>query len=161
RDWMRKVTPIGRDDSLTWWIGTLWDLEDPYMECLHDGTFSRRDHWSPWGRGPLWKGTPVLRSQRMLDEWRRTMGDYDFSCQMVGEPVARGDQHFQEAWLNDNRYRNTPKQERIGKKVHFIVDPAGGKKGSDYTIIYVLGLGEDRRRYSLDMYRERVGILDP
>lgn len=161
RDWMRKVTPIGRDDSLTWWIGTLWDKEDPYMMCVNDGTFKRRDHWSPYGRGAHWRGRPVLRSERMLNEWRRTMQDYDFSCQMVGEPVARGDQALQETWLTESRYQNTPQQEKIGKKIHMVVDGAGGGKGGDWTVIYIQGLGEDRRRYSLELYRERLSIIEP
>ncbi len=159
-DSMRKVTPLGTDDTLTWWIGTVWDRDDPYMIALREGFFVRRDHWSPWGRGPLWKGTPVLRSQHMLDDWRRGLGDYDFSAQMVGEPTARGEQTFLDAWLNESRYKTSPMQEAVGKKVYFILDPAGGHQGGDWTVLYIFGLGEDGKRYSLDLFRERFGLVE-
>lgn len=159
RDAMRKVVPLGKDQTLKWWIGTVWDKDDPYMMALRDGFFTRRDHWSPYGPGPAWKGTPVLRSERMLNEWHREFGEYDWSCQMIGEPVARGQQTFLEEWLNESQYTKPPKVEREGKRVYFVVDFAGGGPDGDFMVVLVVGLAEDRHRYVLDMHREKFGLV--
>lgn len=165
---MRALTFLGADDTVKWWIGTIWDQYDPYMRSLSDGRFARRDWWTPYFRvdgeqnEPPKKPEsvePILRSERMLGEWEKDCADpYVWSCQMWGWPVAREEQVFDPSWLA--RYRNTPKEEAEGKEVHFFVDTAGEGKSGDRKVIYVQGLGYDRLRYSLDLHRETWQLVD-
>jgi hypothetical protein len=47
---------------------------------------------------------------------------------------------------------------------YIVVDPAGERKekeqGHDYTSIWVIGLGEDERYYTIDGLRDRLNLVD-
>jgi phage terminase large subunit-like protein len=81
------------------------------------------------------------------------------SAQMIGNPIADSDKRFELGWLRF--FEREPDEERIGKNVYILVDPARSqKKGSDYTVVWVIGLGPDRNYYCLDLYRERLNVPD-
>lgn len=150
---MSQVTFIGKDDSVTWWIGTIWDQQDSYMESIEQNRFNRRDWWTPYGKDGADEGDPVLRSEGFLKKWKKESSPYDWSCQMIGSPIAKNKAGFKAEWMMF--YRNDPNTEREGKNVYIFVDNAKGRSESDYTVIYVQGTGDDQMRYSLDMWREK------
>lgn len=152
---LQNAVAIRRDDALVWYNGTVWDERGPWLQAMEAGMFSRRDHWCWDGRPDDRRGEPVIHSKEMIEKWRHDMGPYVFSCQMEGFPVARGDRVLADDWLRF--YSNDPDVERQGKSVFFFVDLAGegSSRRSNYHAIYVLGLGEDKLFYSLDLWREK------
>ncbi len=152
---MQRVAMLGHDDTLTHWVGTIWDQHDAHMKALKTGLFQHRIHVPAFAED----GSPVLRSRGFLGEWRRKMGEYEFAAQMLGKPVAKGEQHFRLEWLTDHAYRKPPREEARGGNLYLFIDPAGGEVASDFTTLLVLKAGEDRVRYALDLWRERVDLV--
>jgi hypothetical protein len=150
---MSQCTFIGKDDSITWWIGTIWDMQDSYMESIEQKRFTRRDWWTPYGQDGADEGKPVLRSEKFLARWKKESSAYDWSCQMIGNPISKAKAGFKAEWMNF--YRNSPHEEAKDKNIYIIVDNAKGNDESDFTVIYVQGAGDDGNRYSLDLHRER------
>ncbi len=126
-------------------------------------------------------GSPVLLSPAALAEKRRQMGPYVFGCQMLLNPAADTAQGFRAEWLR--RYvpgpaspagsagpagpagvrPASPAASRLARWGHcnryLLVDPAGErKKGSDYTVMLVVGLAPDGNRYLLDGVRDRLNL---
>lgn len=169
---MRQSVALGQDDTITRWVGTVWDADDPNMRLLREGDFfSRRSYrpaYVPKVPGLKWSAnadaekdwTPQLRSRAFLEKWRRKLGPYEFSCQMQGDPVAKGDQGFDLAWLKE--YSKTPREEAKGKVLQLIIDPAGldPSSRSDFWVFRIIGLGADGRRYNIDLWRERLQLPD-
>jgi predicted phage terminase large subunit-like protein len=90
------------------------------------------------------------------------MGPYTFSCQMLQDPKADETQGFKEEWLR--YYRNSPdgnKKVSDGTNKYMLVDAANAKrKDSDYTSVWVVGLGSDGNYYVLDMVRDRLNLTE-
>lgn len=78
------------------------------------------------------------------------------NCQMLLDPKADETQGFKEEWLKFwpcNYFHNFNKI--------ILCDPANEKKkGNDYTVFFVLGLGEDMNYYVLDMIRDRLSLTE-
>lgn len=73
------------------------------------------------------------------------------------EPSILGGGEFRRDWIQ--HYDTTPNSRSMGKVL--LVDPAGGKKKtSDYTSMWVIGLGEDDNYYILDMVRDRLNLTE-
>lgn len=99
-------------------------------------------------------GTPVLLTQEALDTKRRKQGRYTFACQMLLNPIASGLQGFSRDWERFYAEVNWNRQNRV-----LLVDPSSGKKkNSDRTAMVVIGLGEDRNYYILDIVRDRLNL---
>ena len=166
---MRRATNLGRDNTPKTYVGTVWDADDPNMQLLNEGYFTRRSHqpglvhpegrrWSTTQSIADW--TPVLRSRQFFEEKRKELKEYEFACQIMGQPVAKEDQTFDEAWWQ--RYRRPPSEERqSGDVVILTIDPAGGEQElSDFWAIRAIKLGADRKLYELDLWRERMVFGD-
>lgn len=165
---LRRLTAIGKDSTITRHVGTIWDSDDPNMKLLKAGIFSRRSYqpglqapdsrpWAQAERTEDW--TPVLRSREFVTGWRRKLGEYEFSCQIMGQPTARHEQAFQPQWRLE--YDGRPRDERKGKRVHIFIDPAGVEpKANDYWCFRVIAIGDDGHRYNLDMWREHCHLND-
>jgi len=157
---VEDVTALQSFDTRKWFVGTIWDADGPQMKLFRRGYFIRRQGpWSCYGED----GEPVLHSKKFLRKWRREYGKYKFSCQMLGTPEAKGDQYFQLEHLH--RYQNSPIEERKGKTVIALVDPAGGKvtrgkRRGDRATIRIYGLGEDKKIYALDLWSERISMTE-
>lgn len=158
-DLVRKTTALQESDTRRWFLGTIWDGDGPQMQLFRDGFFTRRQ--GPWDCFGSDGETPVLRSKRLIRTWRK-MGHYQFGCQMRGVPPAKGAQYFQIEQLH--RYHNSPLDERQGKNVIAIVDPAKGKSATgqkrDFSCIFIYGLGKDKKIYLLDMWIERITMIE-
>jgi hypothetical protein len=83
------------------------------------------------------------------------MGPYVFGAQMLLDPTADDKQGFKLEWL---RYAAVTTR---GQNLAILIDPASKKKAdSDYTSMWVIGLGPDRKVYVHDMLRDRLSLTE-
>lgn len=155
---LKHITALQNESSTTVYTGTIWDEDGPWMRRVKRGTFNRRSHWTCFGLPEdRHKEIPCLQSPKMIDEWFRTMGDYVASCQLLGIPTARHRRSLLTEWL---RYYETPPHlEAENKNVYGIVDFAGDGKGIDFFAAAIVGRGADDNLYVLDMWREKIGMI--
>jgi len=160
---MRETTALQAEATQRRWVGTIWDADDPHMRRVKNGTFSLRRYHPAFLRDDGSAdfaniaemeayGIAQLRSKPFFVNWAKDLGEYGAACQLQQIPVAKGRQSFDLGWVK--YYEKSPAAERVGKNVYFFVDPAGDEDGSDMTTLHVRGLGADRLRYALDLWRE-------
>lgn len=138
-------------------IGTRYHFSDTYKTMMERGTFSPRLYAATENGEP--DGEPVFLSREIIQNKRRDMGPYTFSAQMLLNPVADKSQGFREEWLR--YYEGTPADVAPGTNRYMLVDAANEKrKSSDYTAIWIIGLGKDGNRYVLDMVRDRLNLTE-
>jgi hypothetical protein len=116
--------------------GTRYHYNDTYRTVIDRGTFKLRKY--PATVDGTAEGKPVLWSRETLAEKRRDMGPYTFACQILLDPKADDTQGFKREWL---KHYTTPPT-KLNR--YILVDAANSKrKDSDYTAIWVIGLGPD------------------
>lgn len=144
---------LGTDGGWTRTAGTRYHLFDTYSVMADRGVASRvhpctTDGSEDWSKS-------VLLSPEVLANKRRLQGPYTFGAQMLLNPTADRQQGFKEEWL---RYWS-PVADSLN--VYIIVDPASKKKKtSDYTSMWVIGLGGDENIYILDGVRDRLNLTE-
>ena len=75
---------------------------------------------------------------------------------MLLDPVADEAQNFKIEWIKTWDAQNTN-----NLRIYILVDPASKKKKhSDYTAMFVIGLGLDRNYYIIDMIRDRLNLTE-
>ena len=134
-------------------VGTRYHYHDTYQEILSRGAAIPRIY--PATDNGKADGKPVFLSQTALRQKRRDMGPYVFGCQMLQDPVADRVQGFLPEWFH------TVPDNTVFSRMHkyIVVDPAGEcKKDSDYTVMWVVGLGQDQNYYVIDGIRERLNL---
>lgn len=146
---------LGAAGGVRRFIGTRYHLFDTYKEIMARGTVIQRIY--PATDNGRVDGTPVFLTRETLEQKRRDMGPYIFAAQMLQNPVADAAQGFQLDWM---RYYNTvPNLEILN--IYIVVDPANDKKKrSDYTVMWVIGLGRDRNYYILDCTYDRLNLTE-
>ncbi len=78
------------------------------------------------------------------------------NCQILLNPVADEAQGFKAEWI-----RYWPKDSWDTFNLYLLCDPAGEKKKTnDYTVMLVIGLGEDRNYYLIDGIRDRLNLTE-
>jgi len=137
------------------YIGTRYHFNDTYKEMImRDSAIQRIFAATDDGKDT---GKPVFLDQETLSEKRRDMGPYVFGCQMLQDPKADSTQGFKTEWLC--YYETEPELYMLN--VYIVVDPASEKKkSSDYTVMWVIGLGADRNYYILDCVRDRLNLKE-
>ena len=136
-------------------IGTRYHFNDSYKTIIDRGTVVSRIHAATDDGKDT--GKPVFLSQESLMEKRRDMGPYVFGCQMLQDPTADAAQGFKAEWLE--YYYSEP--ELSDMNIYILVDPANEKKkSSDYTVMWVVGLGGDRNYYLLDGVHDRLNLSE-
>lgn len=144
---------LGTHDKKLRAIGTRYRLNDPYHTMIEKGIFTPR--LRPGTKDGTRNGEPVYLTPEEMDVLRETLSIYNFSAQILQNPVADSAKQFQHEWLlfyekmgnwkNMNRY--------------ILVDPATTKKKtSDYTAIWVVGVASDGKYYVLDLVRDRLSL---
>jgi predicted phage terminase large subunit-like protein len=101
----------------------------------------------------------VLWDAQTHQEKRRNMGPYTYAAQILLNPKADALQGFERDWL---RFYTTisPSQAKKMNK-YILVDSANEKrKESDYTAMWVIGLGADGNYYALDIVRDRLNLTE-
>lgn len=143
---------LGEKTGIRRLIGTNYHFNDLYQQQSETGLW----HVRRYPAIDQQTGTPVLLSEKLLDEKRRLMGSYVFSAQMLLNPVADENQIFKAEWLQF--YDTLPQPMRL----FGFVDPANAKKtknsGSDYTVIAIIGLDADQNYFLVDMIRDRLSL---
>lgn len=150
-------TNLGTEGGVERYIGTRYHFGDLYKLIMDRGVAKPRIH--PALNPPNIDGEPVLQSREYLMKKYKNAGPYVFASQQLVNPVADDAQGFKVEWLA--YYDAEPYAERAGKNIYILVDPAGTKgKRSDYTAIWVVGLGADQNFYVLDGIRDRLNLTE-
>lgn len=145
---------LGTDGGARRYIGTRYHFNDTYRAILERSAAQERRY--PATEDGTVDGEPVLWGREALAERRRDMGPYTFGCQMLLDPKADATQGFMEEWL-----RFWPAKDTKGLNTYILVDPANEKKKrSDYTAMFVVGLGADKNYYVLAMVRDRMNLTE-
>lgn len=150
----------GHDNTQKTFIGVPSCELDPVYLRLKRGNFFKRVIRRP-GIEP--GGVYPLRSKKYYDQLRMEVREDHFASQVLLKIVPPGNVYFKTEWLR--RYSTTPEQAAQGCRIAIKVDPAEGKKLgkkklSDYLVIEVEAFTFDRRRRSLDLFRERISMTE-
>lgn len=98
------------------------------------------------------KGIPVLLTREELDVKFEKLSEFNYSSQMLQDPVAKSEQKFRLEWVR--YYRNLPYV-----NLYMVVDPAGRKDVQhDYTVICVIGVDSLRNFFLVDMVRDKFNL---
>lgn len=136
-------------------IGTRYHANDTYKVMLDRKSVIPRIYPATWNGKA--NGTPVLLTKEDLEAKRRDMGAYTFGAQMLQDPTADSTQGFKEDWL---KYWNAATLANLN--LYLLVDSAGSKKkkGNDYSVFCIIGLGGDGNYYLVDMVRDRLNLTE-
>jgi len=133
-------------------IGTRYNFNDTYKHLMDQNVCVPRIY--PATQDGTANGKPVFLSPEQLAE-KKKQGPFVFACQHLQNPKEDGKMGFQKAWLKF--YKNTP----IATNNYILVDPANARKReSDFTAIWVIGLGPDNNYYVLDGIRDRIRMSE-
>lgn len=145
-------TNLGTEGGAQRYIGTRYHLNDPYATMIRRTVVNVR-LYPPTKDGSL-TDNPVLKSKEELEEKLKKMGTYTYGCQMMQNPRVDEAAGFKLDWL---QYHDITDWSNLNR--YILVDPANEKsKDSDYTAMMVIGLGEDKNYYVLDMIRDRMNL---
>lgn len=133
--------------------GTRWHFNDTYRTIMDRKTAVAREY--PGTDDGTEDGRPVFLSVEQMVEKRRDMGPHTFAAQILLNPKADALQGFKREWLRFYKIKPTRTNNYI------LVDAASSKKkGSDYTAMWVVGLGTDSNYYVLEMVRDRMNLTE-
>jgi predicted phage terminase large subunit-like protein len=154
----RLSTNLGTADGTRRICGTRYAFGDSYEDIIKSGVFEVLQY--PATRDGTEDFSPencVLLSSEKLIEKRKEQGPWVFSCQMLLRPQGDTSSGFRREWL---RYMDGQPHGR-GLNVYITVDPAHSKKkGSDFTVMAVLGVGGDGTYRLLDIIRDRLNLTE-
>jgi len=87
---------------------------------------------------------------------KQEMGSYAYAGQMLQSPNPLGGGEFLSAWLN---YYDTISIATLN--IYILVDPANSKrKKSDYSALWVIGVGGDKNIYIIDIVRTKINLKE-
>lgn len=136
-----------------WYVGTRYHFADTYKVMMDRGI---KTVIVPATIDGTTDGDPVFLSKTELAKKRRIMGPKTFASQMLLDPREESNDTFSESWI-----RYWPGIEYNNLNIYIICDPAHSKKkGSDWTVFWVIGLGADKNYYVLNMIRDRVNLTE-
>ncbi|MCQ2299954.1 MAG: hypothetical protein MJZ81_07525 [Bacteroidales bacterium] len=135
------------DGTRHWYIGTRYDMYDTYDYMLKLGTIKERRHICIDE-----DGRSVLLPQEELDRKRAEMTVRDWNSQMLQTPIGEGQLLMKEEWFHTyDRYPDIP------MNIYVFADTAQRQsKKSDYTVMWVVGYGSDKRKYVLDGIYDKI-----
>jgi len=151
---MERSYNLGTTPGIKRGAGTRWHFNDAYRTLVERETLKLREY--PGRLGGTEEGQSVLWSEETHNRKRSEMGPYTYGAQILLNPKADALQGFKRDWL---RYYKSVKHEKMNR--YMLVDAANSKKKhSDYTAIWVIGLGTDSNYYVLDMVRDRLNLTE-
>jgi predicted phage terminase large subunit-like protein len=157
RDMMALSYSLGSVGGVRRCIGTRYHFNDAYRTLMDRKTFKPRIRLAT--HDGTMDGELAIWDRQTLQHKRRDMGPYTFSCQIWQNPVADDVMGFKREWLLF--YDQLPADIREGLNVYLLVDAASSKKkGSDYTVIWAIGLAGDNNAYVLDLVRDRLNLTE-
>lgn len=135
--------------------GTRYHLFDTYSVMMERGIPARIYPCTSDGSEDF-DNKAVLRSPQFLKDKRRLQGPYTFGAQMLLNPKADTAQGFKLDWV-----KYWPAKNFTGLNFYILVDPASRKKStSDYTSMWVIGVGGDEHYYVCDAIRDRLNLTE-
>lgn len=154
---LRLSFNLGAEGGVKRYIGTRYHFNDTYGQLIKESVAKTRIY--PATHDGTVTGRPVFLTEESLATKRKEQGPYVFSCQQLQNPIADEAQGFVMEWVQNKWY---PKKEHYDKmNVYIVVDPASSKKkGSDYTVMWVIGLNSDRCYYLIDGIRDRLNLAE-
>ncbi len=145
---------LGTTPGIKRMVGTRWHFNDAHRTVVDRRTFIPREH--PGRIGGTEDGESVFWSDEIHQQKRRDMGPYTYAAQILLNPKADALQGFRREWVR--HYKRATPEKMNG---YILVDAASSKKkGSDYTAMMVVGLNVDKKRYVLDMVRDRLNLKE-
>lgn len=152
---MERSYNLGTTPGIKRAAGTRWHFNDTYRTVIDRHTFVAREH--PGREGANEEGASVFWSEETHQVKRRDMGPYTYAAQILLNPKADALQGFRREWLRN--YTKTPPIASLN--CYILVDSANTKrKESDYTAMWVVGLGSDGNFYALDIVRDRLNLTE-
>jgi predicted phage terminase large subunit-like protein len=134
--------------------GTTWHYADTYRTIVDEGILKPRI-WAATKDGTF-EGEPWLWTREELKQKISDMGPHIAAAQLFLNPRMDSLQVMQEEWL---RYWRADRY--TGLNLYILCDPASEKKkGSDYTVFIVIGLGSDRNYYVVNWIRDRLSLTE-
>ena len=100
---------------------------------------------------------PELYDEKWYRTQRTQLGPYSAAALLDCNPVTSETAAFKEDWIADTVYSKAPPRDTMN--VYIFVDGANSKKkDSDYTTMWVVGLGSDGNYYLLDCIHDRLNL---
>jgi len=152
---MERSYNLGTTPGTKGMAGTRWHFNDAHRTVIERGTFVSREY--PGRLGGTEEGASIVWSEETHQKKRKEQGPYTYAAQILLNPKADSSQGFKREWLKHwKSMRNVG-----GMNGYILVDAASSKKrGSDYTAMHVVGLNTDKKRYVLDMVRDRLNLKE-
>lgn len=142
---------LGADGGARRIIGTHYHHADTYTTIIQRGAAKPRKYPATIDGEP--DGKPVLLSPEYLYDKFISTDTYTFACQYLLDPTKGGSRRFEIDWFR--RWNPDPR----GMNIYIIVDAANAKrKKSDYTAMWVIGLGADQNTYIIDGLRDKLDL---
>ena len=152
---MERSYNLGTTPGIKRGAGTRWHYNDAYKTLADRRTLVPREH--PGRIGGTEEGASVLWSDETHFRKRAEMGPYTYAAQILLNPKADAAQGFRREWLR--HYSRIAHLSRMN--TYILVDSANSKrKESDYTAMWVIGLGSDGNYYALAMVRDRLNLTE-
>lgn len=152
--WEMSLNLGAGEHSIERYVGTRYHFSDAYRDIIKREAAIPRIYPGTEDGTPT--GKAVFKSNEYLADLYRKIGPYTFSTQILLNPLADEIEGLKIEWLQYHKGSDGSDLNR-----YLLVDPANEKKrGSDYTAIWVVGLGADENYYVLDMVRDRLNLME-
>lgn len=142
-------------------VGTPYHANDTLATTSEKGAFKLRKHPGTFNsKWPIESDSEApLLTKRELELKYIKQGVYNFSCQILLNPVASSLQNFKFEWLKF--YGTFNHDYQLSANFYIVVDPANSKKdNSDYTVMVVIACCSDSNYYLVDMVRDRLNLKE-
>jgi len=148
---------LGSVGGVRMFVGTRWHFNDFYKQIMDRGTAKLRFHPGRKEGDP--QGESVYWPEEVHRDKLRDMKEYSYASQILLNPKADALQGFKREWLRQYTSITPGQSHRMTK--YLLVDAASSKKkGSDYTALWIIGLGADQNYYALDIIRDRLSLTE-
>lgn len=141
-------------------IGHVMDQESDWVHICLPARYEP-DHPHVFAGDPRKIDGELLWPERVGDEQMKELeaklGAFGTAGQLQQRPTPRGGGMFRPEWIQ--YYETMPPVRTMN--IYILVDPANEKKkDSDWTAIFVIGVGQDGNYYVLDMVRDRLSLAE-
>ncbi len=165
---IRKVTAafemsdnLGTENGSFSMAGTIYAFGDTYMQLIKREAVKVRKYTCTLDATENFtEENCVLMRPETLAAKRRVQGARTFGTQMLLDPKGDSADSFQREWINWVHDPYVPSEcEKLN--IYILVDPANEKKASsDYTAMWVIGLGPDDNYYCLDFVYDKMKLSE-
>lgn len=143
----------GTEVMRTWHVGTRYSFADTYQHILDERILIPRVH--PATDDGTIKGSPVFLSLSIWLHKLKTQLESTIACQQLQNPIAGNQAMFKKEHLRFMDIR----PETLN--VYLVVDPASSKKkGSDRTVMLVIGVDAGLNKWLLDGYAHKMNLRE-